>query len=159
MDCSLPGSSIVGIFQARVLQWVAMSFSKARRRGQITPRPSWAPSQLLAPSLPAEPQFSPHPAPPLQRLPACSPHWPWSSCKCCDHRTSKTTVPGMLRTSEQWVWLLPKATDQAPGPDTTQTPSSHPTAALTATWLTMLQTLTWLYSWGDTEYLTPRRHN
>ena len=27
MDCSLPGSSIHGIFQARVLQWVAIAFS------------------------------------------------------------------------------------------------------------------------------------
>ena len=28
MDCSLPGSSIYGIFQAKVLQWVAISFSR-----------------------------------------------------------------------------------------------------------------------------------
>ena len=28
MDCSLPGSSVDGIFQARVLEWVAFSFSK-----------------------------------------------------------------------------------------------------------------------------------
>ena len=28
MDCSLPGSSIHGIFQARVLEWVAIVFSK-----------------------------------------------------------------------------------------------------------------------------------
>ena len=28
MDCSPPGSSIHGIFQARVLEWVAISFSK-----------------------------------------------------------------------------------------------------------------------------------
>ena len=28
MDCSLPGSSIHGIFQARLLEWVAMSFSR-----------------------------------------------------------------------------------------------------------------------------------
>ena len=28
MDCSLPGSSIHGIFQARVLEWVATAFSK-----------------------------------------------------------------------------------------------------------------------------------
>ena len=28
VDCSLPGSSIQGIFQARVLEWVAISFSK-----------------------------------------------------------------------------------------------------------------------------------
>jgi len=27
MDCSLPGSSIHGIFQARVLEWVAIGFS------------------------------------------------------------------------------------------------------------------------------------
>ena len=28
MDCSLPGSSIHGIFQARVLAWGAIAFSK-----------------------------------------------------------------------------------------------------------------------------------
>ena len=27
MDCSLPGFSVHGIFQARVLEWVAISFS------------------------------------------------------------------------------------------------------------------------------------
>ena len=27
MDCSLPGSSIYGIFQARVLEWGAITFS------------------------------------------------------------------------------------------------------------------------------------
>ena len=27
MDCSLPGSSIHGIFQARVLEWAAIAFS------------------------------------------------------------------------------------------------------------------------------------
>ena len=34
MDCSPPGSSIYGIFQARILEWVAMSFS----RGTSWPR-------------------------------------------------------------------------------------------------------------------------
>ena len=33
MDCSLPGSSVHGIFQARILEWVAISFSR---------RPSWS---------------------------------------------------------------------------------------------------------------------
>ena len=28
MDCSLPGSSVHGIFQARTLEWVAISFSR-----------------------------------------------------------------------------------------------------------------------------------
>ena len=34
MHCSLPGSSVHGIFQARVLEWVAISFS----RGSFQPR-------------------------------------------------------------------------------------------------------------------------
>ena len=34
MDCSLPGSSVHGIFQARVLEWIAISFS----RGSSQPR-------------------------------------------------------------------------------------------------------------------------
>ena len=34
MDCSLPGSSVHGILQARILEWVAVSFSK-RYRGAI----------------------------------------------------------------------------------------------------------------------------
>ena len=29
MDCSLPGSSIHGILQARVLEWAAITFSEA----------------------------------------------------------------------------------------------------------------------------------
>ena len=33
MDCSLPGSSAHGVFQARVLEWGAISFSKAMSRG------------------------------------------------------------------------------------------------------------------------------
>ena len=31
MDCSLPGSSVHGIFQARVLEWVATAFSNASK--------------------------------------------------------------------------------------------------------------------------------
>ena len=34
MDCSLPGSSVHGIFQATVLEWIAISFS----RGSSQPR-------------------------------------------------------------------------------------------------------------------------
>ena len=34
MDCSLPGSSIHGIFQARILEWIAIPFS----RGSSQPR-------------------------------------------------------------------------------------------------------------------------
>jgi len=30
MDCSLPGSSIHGIYQAKVLEWVAIAFSTCK---------------------------------------------------------------------------------------------------------------------------------
>ena len=40
MNCSLPGSSVHGIFQARVLEWVAISFSivssRPRDRTQVS---------------------------------------------------------------------------------------------------------------------------
>ena len=32
IDCSLPGSSVHGIFQARVLEWGAIAFSRAYAR-------------------------------------------------------------------------------------------------------------------------------
>ena len=32
MDCSLPGSSVHGVFQARVLEWGAISFSRGSSR-------------------------------------------------------------------------------------------------------------------------------
>ena len=34
MDCSLPGSSIHGIFQARVLEWVPIAFSRIKITGR-----------------------------------------------------------------------------------------------------------------------------
>ena len=36
MDCSLTGSSIHGIFQARVLEWVAIAFSGTHLQMQET---------------------------------------------------------------------------------------------------------------------------
>ena len=45
MDCSLPGSSVYGILQARILEWVAMPFS----RGSSQPR--YRTSSLMPPPL------------------------------------------------------------------------------------------------------------
>ena len=36
MDCSLPGSSVHGIFQAIVLEWIAISFSKGSSQPRDT---------------------------------------------------------------------------------------------------------------------------
>ena len=41
MDCSLPGSSVHGIFKGRVLKWVAISFSKGSSRPRDQARVSW----------------------------------------------------------------------------------------------------------------------
>ena len=38
MDCSLPGSSVRGIFQARVLEWGAMPSSRVSSQPRIEPR-------------------------------------------------------------------------------------------------------------------------
>ena len=51
MDCSPPGSSIHGIFQARILECVAISFS----RGSYRPRDQTRSPALQADALPSEP--------------------------------------------------------------------------------------------------------
>ena len=51
MDCSPPGSSVHGILQARILEWVAISFSEDLPNLGIEPR---SPA-LQADSLPTKP--------------------------------------------------------------------------------------------------------
>ena len=38
MDCSLPGSSVHGILQDRILEWVATPFSRESSQSRIEPR-------------------------------------------------------------------------------------------------------------------------
>ena len=45
MDCSLPGSSLHGILQARILEWVAMSSSRE------SSDPGIKPVSLMSPAL------------------------------------------------------------------------------------------------------------
>ena len=54
MDCSLPGSSVHGTLQARILEWVASPFS----RGSSWPR-DWTQVSCFAESLPSEPPAKP----------------------------------------------------------------------------------------------------
>ena len=51
MDCRPPGSSIHGIFQGRILEWVAISFSRRSSR----PRDWTQVSHIVADALPSEP--------------------------------------------------------------------------------------------------------
>ena len=45
MDCSLPGSSVHGIFQAKILEWVAVFYSRGSSQPWIEP------SSLASPAL------------------------------------------------------------------------------------------------------------
>ena len=54
MDCSLPGCSAHGILQLRILEWVAVPFS----RGSSQPRDRTQVPALRADSLPTEPRFT-----------------------------------------------------------------------------------------------------
>ena len=56
MDCSSPGSSVHGISQARILEWVAISFS----RGPSQPKDGPGSPALQADSLPCEPPGKTH---------------------------------------------------------------------------------------------------
>ena len=56
LDCSPPGSSVHGILQGKILEWVAILFS--RRSSQ--PRDQTQSPVLQAASLPSEPPGKPH---------------------------------------------------------------------------------------------------
>ena len=55
MDCSPPGSSVHGILQTRMLEWVAISFPRGLPNPGIEPRSP----ELQADSLPTEPPGKP----------------------------------------------------------------------------------------------------
>ena len=46
MDCSLSGSSVHGIFQAIVLEWIAFSFSRGSSQGIELESPAWKADSL-----------------------------------------------------------------------------------------------------------------
>ena len=70
MDCSLPGSFIHGIFQARVLEWVAIAFSPNQTSSLHLL--SWSPSPAHPTSTAIHHLLLPNPLPTLTCLPASS---------------------------------------------------------------------------------------
>ncbi|XDA86486.1 hypothetical protein R6Z07M_016199 [Ovis aries] len=62
MDCSPPGSSVHGICQARIREWVAVSFSRGSSQPQDLPDPGIEPMSpaLQVDSLPLSHLGSPH---------------------------------------------------------------------------------------------------
>ena len=56
MDCSLPGSSVQGISQARILEWVAISFSRDLPHPGIEPMTPALAGGLFTTEPPGKPQ-------------------------------------------------------------------------------------------------------
>ena len=84
MDCSLPGSSIHGILQARVLEWGAIAFSQPTLKWKLNPaHTSSGATSLYQQSslglLPANPAPSPEPlwCPSVESI--CTFKWPGQS--------------------------------------------------------------------------------
>ena len=84
MDCSLPGSSVHGIFQARVLEWVAIAFSdfcsfpsfqQLRVRGEISQAATAAAKSLQSCLTLCDPTDS---SPPDSAVPGFSRQEHWS---------------------------------------------------------------------------------
>ena len=80
MDCSLPGSFICGVFQARILEWVAISFS----RGSSRPRDQTRISSLAGRFFTTEPPVNseravlPWPPDPIPMFFPTKLYSPWS---------------------------------------------------------------------------------
>ena len=78
MDCSLPGSSIHGIFQARVLEWGATAFSDANSSLPYCPSLSTA-ARLHTPNH-AQPCLRAVPIKPLEKIHSVLPFFQLTPC-------------------------------------------------------------------------------
>ena len=58
MDCSLPGSSVHGLLQARILEWVAFPFSRGSSQPGIEPRSPTLQANFLPSELPGKPKYT-----------------------------------------------------------------------------------------------------
>ena len=57
MDCSPPGSTVYEIFQARILEWVAISFSRGSSQPRVRTRVSYTAANSLLTELQGKPNF------------------------------------------------------------------------------------------------------
>ena len=60
MDCSLPDSSVHGILQARILEWVAIPFSRGSSRPRIEPESPALAGGFFATEPPGKPTNTPY---------------------------------------------------------------------------------------------------
>ena len=99
MDCSPPGSSVHGILQARILEWIAIPFS----RGYCQPRNRTGVSSLQVDSLlsesPGKTRLPIIPAAAAKSLQSCP-----TLCDPIDGNPPGPAVPGILQARTlEWV--------------------------------------------------------
>ena len=92
-DCSLPGSSVYGIFQARILEWIASSFSRGSSQPRIKP------ASLVSPAL-AGRFFSSKPLAPLAVR-----QW-WALFLSHYLKSLSTSSPTLFSPSLIWFFIL-----------------------------------------------------
>ena len=102
MGYSLPGCSVHGILQARILEWVAVSFSRASSRPRIEPR---------SPALQVDSLLSEPPAATAKSLQSCP-----TLCNPIDGSPPGSPIPGILQArtlewvaisfSNAWKWKI-----------------------------------------------------
>ena len=96
MDYSLPGSSVHGIFQARILEWVAISFS----RGSSQPRDWTRVSHIVGRCLTIWATREAHEVSWKYRISGLAPHY--------DSNSAFLTLTLTLAHAHIIVWELPK---------------------------------------------------
>ena len=67
VDCSPQGSSVHGIFQASILEWVAISFSRGSSRPGIEPRSPTLEADALTSEPPGKPESYDKPRQPIKK--------------------------------------------------------------------------------------------
>ena len=98
MDCSPPGSSVHGIFQARILEWVATPFSRGSSRPGLEPESPALAGRFFTSELPGKPRYhiATATAKSLQSCPTL--------CDPIDGSPAGSPVPGILQARTlEWV--------------------------------------------------------
>ena len=111
VDCSLPGSSVSGISQARILEWVAISFSRGSSQPRDQTQGSCIAGRLFTAEPPRKPKLGPFcwPTPAsgaaaFGALHRCAEHTPQRWRFCWD--SESCTVPDWQQTTKQWSRLF-----------------------------------------------------
>ena len=96
MNCSLPGSSVHGILQARILEWVAVPFSRGSSQAGTEPRSPTLQADFL---LSEPPGIATAVAAAAKLLQSCL-----TLCDPIDSRPSGSPIPGILQARTlEWV--------------------------------------------------------